>query len=112
MPSVSLSQQRAMGMAYATRTGKMSAGNLRGAAKRIYESNMSTEAIRDYAKTKTYKLPRKIKEAAIGKVMLSLGKKVIKNPLKVGFGALYASSLKKPFEKSLKSIARKPLKKL
>ncbi len=58
MPAKSKAQQKAAGMALAAKRGELSPRILRGSAKEMYES-MSEKQLRDYAKTKTKKLPKK-----------------------------------------------------
>jgi hypothetical protein len=58
MPSVSISQKNAAGMALAAKRGKISASKLNGAAKGMYES-MTAEQLEHYAGTKTEGLPER-----------------------------------------------------
>jgi len=52
MPAKSRDQQQAAGMALAARRGEMDPNKLRGAAKKMYESDMSRKELKDYAETK------------------------------------------------------------
>ncbi len=60
MPAKSKVQQKAAGMALAAKRGELSPRKLRGSAKEMYKS-MSERQLRDYAKTKIKKLPKKKK---------------------------------------------------
>lgn len=61
MPAVSKSQQAAAGMALAAKRGEMSASELKGAAKDMYD-NMSEKQLRDFAKGSTEGKPEKVAE--------------------------------------------------
>jgi len=97
-------------MAYASRKGELDPGKLRGSAKRIYEGGMTMDQIRDFAKTKRKKIPRSIKQAVVGKILLGVGKKMVKKPLNTAFSLMYANSLKNPLKKSLKAVTKNPMK--
>jgi hypothetical protein len=58
MPAKSKKQQMAAGAALAAKRGKRSKSSLRGASKQMAKS-MSEKQLRDFAKTKRKKLPRK-----------------------------------------------------
>jgi hypothetical protein len=58
MPAVSKVQQKAAGMALAAKRGELSPRKLKGSAKEMYQT-MTIKQLREYAKTKTKKLPRK-----------------------------------------------------
>jgi Protein of unknwon function (DUF3008) len=58
MPAKSKKQQMAAGAALAAKRGKRSKSSLRGASKQMATS-MSEKQLRDFAKTKRKKLPRK-----------------------------------------------------
>jgi hypothetical protein len=58
MPAKSKKQQMAAGAALAAKRGKRSKSSLRGASKQMSKS-MSEKQLRDFAKTKRKKLPRK-----------------------------------------------------
>jgi len=60
MPAKSKVQQKAAGMALAAKRGELSPKKLRGSAKEMYKS-MNEKQLRDYAKTKIKKLPKKKK---------------------------------------------------
>ena len=60
MPAKSKVQQKAAGMALAAKRGELSLRKLRGSTKEMYKS-MSERQLRDYAKTKIKKLPKKKK---------------------------------------------------
>ena len=60
MPAKSKAQQKAAGMALAAKRGELSPGKLRGSAREMYKS-MNERQLRDYAKTKIKKLPKKKK---------------------------------------------------
>jgi len=64
MPSVSKDQQKAAGMALAAKRGDMSASDLFGAAKKMYDS-MTEKQLEDFAKTKHKGLPEKVNEETI-----------------------------------------------
>jgi len=59
MPAKSEVQQQAFAMARAARKGKIDPSTLKGAAKDIYQSKMSTEKLSDWAKTKHKGIPHK-----------------------------------------------------
>jgi len=56
MPSKSIAQQRAMGIAYAAKKGKIPVEKLNGPSLDIYNS-MDKKQIKDFAETKTDSLP-------------------------------------------------------
>jgi hypothetical protein len=58
MPAKSKKQQMAAGAALAAKRGKRSKSSLRGASRQMAKS-MSEKQLRDFAKTKRKKLPRK-----------------------------------------------------
>jgi hypothetical protein len=58
MPAKSKKQQMAAGAALAAKRGKRSKSSLRGASRQMATS-MSEKQLRDFAKTKRKKLPRK-----------------------------------------------------
>jgi hypothetical protein len=58
MPAKSKQQQMAAGAALAAKRGKCSKSSLRGASTQMVKS-MSEKQLRDFAKTKRKKLPRK-----------------------------------------------------
>jgi len=58
MPAKSKAQQRAMGMAYAAKKGKIPKSKLKGASKSMYKG-MSEDKLKDFAKTKHKGLPNK-----------------------------------------------------
>jgi hypothetical protein len=58
MPAKSKKQQMAAGAALAAKRGKRSKSSLRGASRQMAKS-MSKKQLRDFAKTKRKKLPRK-----------------------------------------------------
>jgi len=58
MPARSKKQQMAAGAALAAKRGKRSKSSLKGASKGMYKS-MSKKQLREFAKTKRKKLPRK-----------------------------------------------------
>jgi hypothetical protein len=58
MPSKSQAQQRAAGAALSAKRGEIPVSRLRGAALKMYES-MSERQLRDFAKTKRKRLPKK-----------------------------------------------------
>lgn len=58
MPAKSKKQQMAAGAALSAKRGKTKKSRLRGASKDMYES-MSEKQLRDFAKTKRKKLPKK-----------------------------------------------------
>jgi len=58
MPAKSKKQQMAAGAALAAKRGKRSTSSLRGPSKQMAKS-MSEKQLRDFAKTKRRKLPRK-----------------------------------------------------
>jgi hypothetical protein len=58
MPAKSKKQQITAGAALAAKRGKRSKSSLRGASKQMAKS-MSEKQLRDFAKTKRKKLPRK-----------------------------------------------------
>jgi len=60
MPSKSKAQQKAMGMAYAAKTGKIPKKYLRSPAKEMME--MNEEDLKEFAKTKGKGLRRKVKK--------------------------------------------------
>ncbi len=60
MPAKSKVQKKAAGMALAAKRGELSPKVLRGSAREMYKT-MSEKQLRDYAKTKIKKLPRKVK---------------------------------------------------
>ena len=60
MPAVSKVQQKAAGMALAAKRGELSPRKLKGSAKEMYET-MTIKQLREYAKTKIKKLPKKKK---------------------------------------------------
>lgn len=60
MPAKSKKQQMAAGAALAAKRGEMPKSKLRGASKQMAKS-MSESELRDFAKTKRKKLPRKKK---------------------------------------------------
>jgi len=60
MPAKSKVQQKAAGMALAAKRGELSPKKLRGSAREMYKS-MNERQLRDYAKTKIKKLPKKKK---------------------------------------------------
>jgi len=64
MPSVSKKQQRAMGMAYAAKDGKIDPSKLKGSPKELYDS-MSKKDLKDFAETKHKGLPEKVKESML-----------------------------------------------
>jgi hypothetical protein len=66
MPSSSKSQQKAAGMALAAKEGKMKVSELKGAAKKMYDS-MSKKQLKDFAETKHKGLPEKVKENKINR---------------------------------------------
>ena len=51
-----------------------------------------------------------VKQAIVGKVMLGLGKKMIKKPLNTAFNLMYANTLKSPLKTSLKAVTKNPMK--
>jgi hypothetical protein len=61
MPAKSKQQQKAAGAALAAKRGKTSKSSLRGPARQMARS-MSEKQLRDFAKTKRKKLPRKKKK--------------------------------------------------
>jgi Protein of unknwon function (DUF3008) len=63
MPAKSKKQQMAAGAALAAKRGKRSKGSLKGASRQMVES-MSEQQLRDFAKTKRKRLPRKATRAA------------------------------------------------
>jgi len=58
MPARSKKQQMAAGAALAAKRGKRSKSSLKGASRGMYKS-MSKKQLREFAKTKRKKLPRK-----------------------------------------------------
>jgi len=58
MPARSKKQQMAAGAVLAPKRGKRSKSSLKGASKGMYKS-MSKKQLREFAKTKRKKLPRK-----------------------------------------------------
>ena len=58
MPARSKKQQMAAGAALAAKRGKRSKSSLKGASRQM-ASSMSEKQLRDFAKTKRKKLPRK-----------------------------------------------------
>jgi hypothetical protein len=60
MPAVSKAQQKAAGMALAAKRGELSPRKLKSSAKEMYET-MTVRQLREYAKTKIKKLPKKKK---------------------------------------------------
>jgi Protein of unknwon function (DUF3008) len=58
MPAKSKKQQMAAGAALAAKRGKRSKSSLRGASRQMVKS-MSEKQLRDFAKTKRKKLPRR-----------------------------------------------------
>jgi hypothetical protein len=58
MPAKSKKQQMAAGAALAAKRGERSKANLKGASRQMVES-MSEQQLRDFAKTKRARLPRK-----------------------------------------------------
>jgi len=58
MPARSKKQQMAAGAALAAKRGKRAKSSLKGASKGMYKS-MSKKQLREFAKTKRKKLPRK-----------------------------------------------------
>jgi hypothetical protein len=58
MPAKSKKQQMAAGAALAAKRGKRSKSSLRGASRQM-ASSMSEKQLRDFAKTKRKKLPRR-----------------------------------------------------
>jgi hypothetical protein len=61
MPAKSKKQQMAAGAALAAKRGKRSKASLKGASREMVES-MSEQQLRDFAKTKRKRLPRKKKQ--------------------------------------------------
>lgn len=64
MPAKSKKQQRAAGMAYAAKKGELAPSKLEGAAKEMYDS-MSEDELKKFAKTKSSKLPDKVKSECV-----------------------------------------------
>jgi len=62
MPAKSEVQQKAFGMARAARKGKLDLSKLKGAAKDVYDSDMSTDKLGDWAKTKHKGIPHRKKK--------------------------------------------------
>ncbi len=62
MPARSKAQQKAAGMALATKRGEISPSKLKGSAKDMYKS-MSERQLKEYAETKRKKLPEKKKSS-------------------------------------------------
>jgi len=60
MPAKSKAQQQAAGVALAAKRGEIPVSKLRGAAKDMYNSMTATQ-LKEYAGTKTKKLPAKKK---------------------------------------------------
>ncbi|PYL23820.1 MAG: DUF3008 domain-containing protein [Verrucomicrobia bacterium] len=58
MPAKSKKQQMAAGAALAAKRGKRSKSSLRGASRGMYKS-MTKKQLREFAKTKRKRLPRK-----------------------------------------------------
>jgi hypothetical protein len=58
MPAKSQAQQKAAAMALAAKRGEIPVSKLKGAALQMYES-MTESQLRDFAKTKRKKLPKK-----------------------------------------------------
>lgn len=58
MPAKSKKQQMAAGAALAAKRGEVSKSSLKGASKQMVKS-MSEKELRDFAKTKRKKLPKK-----------------------------------------------------
>jgi hypothetical protein len=58
MPAKSKKQQMAAGAALAAKRGKRSKSSLKGASRGMYKS-MTKEQLREFAKTKRKRLPRK-----------------------------------------------------
>lgn len=58
MPASSKKQQRAAGMAYAAKTGKLDPSKLKGAAKEMHDT-MTNKEVKDFAETKHTGLPEK-----------------------------------------------------
>jgi Protein of unknwon function (DUF3008) len=58
MPAKSKKQQMAAGAALAAKRGKRSKSSLKGASRGMYKS-MSKKELREFAKTKRKRLPRK-----------------------------------------------------
>jgi len=102
MPSVSKSQQRAMGMAYAAKKGDIPKSKLLGPARQMAKS-MTAKDIRGFATTKHKGLPEKVagdfimnkhimrgfrseveKDAAIGSIVKGIGSKVLSAGKKFG----------------------------
>jgi len=61
MPSVSRDQQQAAGMALSAKRGNMDPSELKGSARKMYDS-MSEDQLKDFAETKHKGLPDKIQE--------------------------------------------------
>lgn len=58
MPAKSKKQQMAAGAALSAKRGETKKSRLKGSSKQMYES-MSEKQLRDFAKTKRKKLPKK-----------------------------------------------------
>ena len=58
MPAKSKAQQKAAGMALAAKRGEMKVGDLKGAAREMYES-MSEKQLEDFASTDRKDLPER-----------------------------------------------------
>ena len=61
MPAQSKAQQRAAGAALSAKRGETKVGDLKGAAKDMYDS-MSEEELEDYASTDHDGLPEKVED--------------------------------------------------
>ncbi|MGE4056001.1 MAG: DUF3008 family protein [Vicinamibacterales bacterium] len=60
MPAKSKAQQHAAGAALAAKRGEAKVGDLKGAAREMYDS-MSEKQLRDFAKTETQDKPEHVK---------------------------------------------------
>lgn len=76
MPSKSISQQQAAGIALAAKNGKISVSKLKGAAKEMYK--MSKKDLEDFAKTKHQGLPDKVKKEQEEKLREVIRKEILK----------------------------------
>ena len=95
MPSVSIAQRKAMGMAYAAKKGKLPVTSLNGASLRMY-NYMTEDQLRDFAKTKHTGLPNKVAMKCPSIVKVAMSDKAKKNWLRVGkatFGVGLAGGL-------------------
>jgi hypothetical protein len=109
MPSVSKSQQRLMGMAYAVKSGDMKISDIDPAYRdkvKSLSNGMTKKDLKKYASTKHDNLPETVGENTTPANLTGMGPVVLPNNGIVGSGDVPAGSgdAKKRYKKKMKSI--------